>query len=88
MFRFSVFIRCPYTRVNFSEIYELFVGSNETVRYIRLHTVVPRAGCHCIFVQQFAMLGFISFGLQCVFVKFSSEYWRIFADVIVYIFLL
>ena len=48
-----------------------FVGKNETVCYIGLHTSVSRAGSHCIFVQQCAILGFISFGLQCVFVNFS-----------------
>ena len=63
------------------KIYALFrVGTNETFCYIRsiyvsdyiwLHTGVSRAGFHCIFVQQCAILGFISFGLQCLFVNFS-----------------
>ena len=63
------------------EICALFrVGTKETVCYIRsiyasdyiwLHTGVSRAGFHCIFVQQCVILGFISFGLRCVFVNFS-----------------
>ena len=53
----------------------LVTWPNETVCYIWLaiwlHTGVSRAGFQCIFVQQCAILGFISFGLQCVFVNFS-----------------
>ena len=56
------------------KIYELFRREKRNCLLylvIWLHTSVSRTGSHCIFVQRCAILGFISFGLQCVFVNFS-----------------